>query len=137
MRVWDNEPEDSFDEINIIPMIDVIFAILTFFILSTLFLTRAEELPVDLPSAETSEQKPQPDFIVTIDAEGEVSLDKEAIEVDNLDTEITDQLESGEEAIVTIQADERAYHGQVIEVMDILRTIEGVRLGIGTLPKTD
>ncbi|MBP0020488.1 MAG: hypothetical protein J7647_23405 [Cyanobacteria bacterium SBLK] len=67
MRVWDNEPEDFFDEINIIPTIDVIFAILTFFILSPLFLTQAEEF----------------------------------------------------------------------EVMDVLRTIEGVRLGIATAPKSE
>lgn len=39
MRILDNEPEDEF-EINILPMIDVIFAILAFFIVLTLFLTR-------------------------------------------------------------------------------------------------
>lgn len=135
MRIWDNEPEDTFDEINIIPMIDVIFAILTFFILSTLFLTQAEELPINLPDAETSEQTPNPDFVVTINEDGQIFLDQDSINVNELDTEITAQLESGESAIVTIQADERAYHGQVIEVMDLLRTIDGIRLGIGTLPK--
>lgn len=44
-------------QINIVPMIDVIFAILTFFIMSTLFLGRFEGLAVSLPQAQTA--KPQ------------------------------------------------------------------------------
>lgn len=53
MQIHDNDLDDGF-EINILPMIDVIFAILAFFIVSTLFLTRTEGLPVNLPEADTS-----------------------------------------------------------------------------------
>jgi len=52
MRLPD-EPELP-TQINIVPMIDVIFAILTFFIISTLYLTRSQGLPVNLPSAKTA-----------------------------------------------------------------------------------
>ena len=48
-----NESEEQFD-INILPMIDVIFSILAFFIFSSLSLTRSQGLPVDLPSAQTA-----------------------------------------------------------------------------------
>jgi len=51
-------------EINIIPMIDVIFSILAFFIISSLYLTRSDGLSVNLPSAQTTESKPNPQFIV-------------------------------------------------------------------------
>ena len=46
---------DTPGEINILPMIDIIFSILAFVIISTLSLTRSEGLPVDLPSAKTSD----------------------------------------------------------------------------------
>ncbi|MEM9538999.1 MAG: biopolymer transporter ExbD [Cyanobacteria bacterium P01_E01_bin.42] len=137
MQVWDNEPEDSFDEINIIPMIDVIFAILTFFILSTLFLTQAEEFPVNLPETETSQEKPEANFVVVIEEGGDILLDSQPTRASRLDNIIRGRLEPGQEAIVSIQADQRAYHGQVIEVMDVLRTVEGVRLGIATAPKSE
>ncbi|NER85456.1 MAG: hypothetical protein F6K42_39415, partial [Leptolyngbya sp. SIO1D8] len=44
-------------------------------------------------------------------------------------------LDSHQRRLVTIQADEQVYHGQVIAVMDELRTLEGVQLGIATEPK--
>ena len=54
MRLPD-EPELP-AQINIVPMIDVIFAILTFFIMSTLYLHRSEGLPVNLPQAATAKK---------------------------------------------------------------------------------
>ncbi|NEQ31154.1 MAG: biopolymer transporter ExbD [Leptolyngbya sp. SIO4C5] len=131
MRVIDNEPEEELS-INIVPMIDVIFAILAFFILSTLFLTRAEGLPVNLPNAETSETQQQADFTVTIEASGAMFLNQEPIRVSALRSTIDEQLQPSQSALVTVQADEQVYHGQVIEVMDVLRSLEGVQLGIAT-----
>jgi biopolymer transport protein ExbD len=54
MSYLPEEPEDEFEP-SIVPMIDVIFAILTFFIISSLFLTRSESLPVNLPKAASAE----------------------------------------------------------------------------------
>ena len=54
-------------QINIVPMIDVIFAILTFFIVATLFLNKSEGLPVNLPKASTA--KPQLSTKVTVSIE--------------------------------------------------------------------
>ncbi|HEY9301689.1 MAG TPA: biopolymer transporter ExbD, partial [Phormidium sp.] len=51
MRLPD-EP-DSIPQINIVPLIDVTFAILTFFIVSSLSLSKSEGLPVNLPKAST------------------------------------------------------------------------------------
>jgi len=63
------EPEEEC-ELNIIPMIDVIFAILTFFIISSLFLTRSESLPVNLPKADSSEVQERTRITVTVEASG-------------------------------------------------------------------
>ena len=77
------EQEESF-ELNIVPMIDVIFAILTFFIISTLFLTRSEGLPVNLPKAATAESQQRAKVTVTVEEDGQISLNRQAIELEEL-----------------------------------------------------
>ncbi|MEM1241952.1 MAG: biopolymer transporter ExbD [Cyanobacteria bacterium P01_H01_bin.26] len=136
MRILDNDLEDEF-EINILPMIDVIFAILAFFIVSTLFLTRTEGLPVNLPETDTSEPQEPADFTVTIGSDGSLFLGELSVTEENLRTQIVDRLEPEQEALITIKADEQTYHGQVITVMDELRTIEGASLGIATVPEPE
>ena len=134
MRILDNELDDGF-EINILPMIDVIFAILAFFIVSTLFLTRTEGLPVNLPESETATPQPPTAFTITIKPDGSLFLDQLPVTEKTLRQQITTQVEPGQDVMITINADEKTYHGQVITVMDQLRTIEGASLGIATIPK--
>jgi biopolymer transport protein ExbD len=134
MRVWDNEPEEPL-EVNILPMIDVIFSILAFFILSTLFLTQAEGLPVDLPDADNATPQSQTDFTVTLQADGTLSLNQQPLALADLRSTLAQQLTPEQVAVVTIQADERVYHGQVIAVMDELRSLPHVQLGIATEPE--
>ena len=130
MRLPD-EPEPPF-QINIVPMIDVIFAILTFFIMSTLFLTRSEGLPVNLPSAATAEAQAAAQMVVTIDKAGALSLNREPVQIDALVAEVQAQVLTGKQPVVVINADEAVRHGKVIAVMDRLRTIKGVRMAIAT-----
>jgi biopolymer transport protein ExbD len=126
-----NEP-DLPPQINIVPMIDVIFAILTFFIMSSLFLTRSQGLPVNLPTTNTVAPQTDPQLVVTIDAQGNVFLNQQAIAPDLLSTAVQDQIASGIPAFVVINADAAVNHGRVVQVMDELRNIQGLRLAIAT-----
>ncbi|WP_071191730.1 biopolymer transporter ExbD [Trichormus sp. NMC-1] len=120
-------------QINIVPMIDVIFAILTFFIMSTLFLTRQEGLPVNLPKAATSRQSQIPTRItVTVESSGLVSLNKKPTTVDALAEEIRNLMGTDSESIVIINADAQVEHGNVIAVMDKVRQVKGAKLAIAT-----
>ncbi|MEM9808212.1 MAG: biopolymer transporter ExbD [Cyanobacteria bacterium P01_D01_bin.56] len=134
MRILDNDLEDEF-EINILPMIDVIFAILAFFIVSTLFLTRTEGLPVNLPKTDTSKPQEPADFTVTVKPDGSLFLDDISVTEENLRQKIVGQLEPDQKSLITIKADEKTFHGKVVTVMDTLRTIENASLGIATVPK--
>ena len=125
------EPERLF-QINIVPMIDIIFAVLAFFILSTLFLTRAEGLPVNLPAAATTEPQQNLAVVVSIDADGGILLNDRPAEITTLREEIERGMADESSLWVTIRADEAVSHGRVIAVMDTLRQIEGVRIGIAT-----
>jgi biopolymer transport protein ExbD len=126
------ESEDTSFQINIVPMIDIIFAILTFFIMSTLFLTRSEGLPVNLPKAATAEtQQPAP-ITVTINEQGEIAINRQSVLLDNLEATIREQVGANESALVVINADASVSHGQVVAVMDRLRLVKGVKLAIAT-----
>ncbi|WGV26786.1 ExbD/TolR family protein [Halotia branconii] len=131
MRLPD-EP-DIPTQINIVPMIDVIFAILTFFIMSTLFLTRSEGLPVNLPKAAMAQQQASSAPItVTLDQTGTLSLNRKQISLDELAQEVRVLIGSNSEGLVIINADERVKHGQVVAVMDRLRRVQGAKLAIAT-----
>ncbi|ERN40995.1 biopolymer transport protein [Rubidibacter lacunae KORDI 51-2] len=131
MRVWDDESEETL-EVNILPMIDVIFAILAFFMLSTLFLTRNEGLPVNLPNAENASPVNEIDFTVSLQEDGTLALNSKPIAIDELRPAIEEMLQAGDIGIVRIEADKKVFHERVIEVMDRLRTLEGIQLGIAT-----
>ena len=131
-----NDDNDSLPEINVTPMIDVVFAILTFFILASLFLTRSEGLPVNLPSAKTATQQNQAPtkLTVTIDKQGKMLLDRQPLEVSDLATRVQAAKGNKPEVLVVINADRAVEHGRVITVMDELRTVQGVKLGVATQP---
>ena len=123
--------EDSRLTINIVPMIDVVFAVLAFFILSTLYLTRAEGLPVSLPRATTAESQ-SASLTLTITAQGNLFLGQQPVTLAALYDEVQALIEPGQTAMVTVRADEETPHGQVVAAMDRIRNIDGVRLGIAT-----
>jgi biopolymer transport protein ExbD len=131
MRLRD-EPKRRL-EINIIPLIDVMFALLTFFVISTLFLTRSEGLPVNLPKAATAQQQQQSvKATVTVDAKGQVSLNRKPIALDALTEQVRTLVGSNQEVMVVINADEGVDHGQVVAVMDRVRRVPGAKLAIAT-----
>lgn len=131
MRLPD-EPELPL-QINVVPLIDVMFALLTFFIMSTLFLTRSEGLPVNLPQAATGRQAERPAQVtVTIDPRGQLSLNRESIQLEALEGAVRQQTKPGQDLLVVLNADQAVNHGQVVKVMDRLRRVEGAKLAIAT-----
>ena len=131
MRIPD-EPE-SIPQINIVPLIDVTFAILTFFIVSSLSLSKSEGLPVNLPKASTSQVQDSPAKItVTIDAQGKFMVDKKLVNLEQIESTVRQVMGSNPSALIVLNADKSVYHGNVVEVMDRLRRIKGAKLGIAT-----
>ena len=127
-------PEDTDIQqpsVNILPMIDVIFAILAFFILSSLYLTKAEGLPVNLPSAVTATPQNQIDVTLTVTADGELFLGDDVVAIESLAGDIA-ELADNRPILVTVRADESTGHGRVVAAMDELRKVDGVRLAIAT-----
>ncbi len=132
------EEPDLPPSINIVPMIDVIFAILVFFMVSSLFLTRSEGLPVNLPQAKTAEVQKTQQITVSLDRDGQLTIDSEPAQLDKLKTQIEELIKTEETAIVVVNADKDVAHGDVVEVIDQLRQIPQVQLAIAAKqPTTD
>lgn len=120
-------------QINIVPMIDVIFAILTFFVMSTLFLTRSEGLPVNLPQAQTAKKSTRPAQVtLTVDKAGKVFLNKQAISLEALEAGVQKKVKPQQQLMVILNADEGVNHGRIVAVMDRVRRVKGARLAIAT-----
>lgn len=128
MRLPD-EPEQPL-QINIVPLIDVIFALLTFFIMSTLFLTRSEGLPVNLPAATSAETQQSSKITITLDPQGKLFLNREPVQLDALEARVRDLIGRNQQVLVIVNADQQVNHGQVITIMDRVRQIEGAKLAI-------
>lgn len=124
-----NESEEGF-EINLVPMIDVIFSILAFFIISTLFLSQSKSLPVNLPSAQTTETNKKAEINITIETDGDIFIDRQPIQLDALKSTLTEKIPSNSESLVIINADEKVEHGIVVKVMDRLRQVPGATMAI-------
>jgi biopolymer transport protein ExbD len=124
------EEPDLPPSINILPMIDVIFAILVFFIVSSLYLTRSEGLPVNLPRASTAEVQKTKQITVSLDSKGKLTIDSQPAQLNQLKTRIEELIKTESTAVVIINADKTVQHGQVIDVMDQLRQIPKVQLAI-------
>lgn len=121
--------------IEIIPMIDTIFFLLVFFMISTLSMSQFKGMPVNLPKAASGQQAPAESAAVTITKEGRISLDKQPVDKSSLADLLRRQLEKNPELLVVINADDGVEHGRVVEVMDIARSARVAKMAIAVKPK--
>ena len=126
----DFEEENS--QINILPMIDIIFVILSFFIVSSLFLVKLETIPVKLPNAETSTREKDSLIVVTLNLENKVFIDDKFIDISILENEIRSKIRVSNNKKVVLRADKGIKYERVISILDILRKIENIKIGVST-----
>lgn len=117
---------------TIVPLMDVVFAILTFFIMSTLYLTKSEGLIVNLPKAAQSQQQQQTRVNVTVLPDGTLALNKRIIPIDQLEANVRLLMVSTQQTVVIINADKAVEHGRVVAVLDQVKKIDGVKVAIAT-----
>ena len=129
------EKNETGDSINILPMIDIIFAILSFFIISSLFLTRIDSIKVNLPKSSTAIREQNKPQIITVDSNERIYFNSNEISLKNIDTIIRTNIENLEEPIVILRADTSVKHGVIVNLLDELRKIENLKVGISTEKK--
>ena len=118
-------------EINILPMIDVIFAILTFFIISSLSLVKLETIPLNLPSASTSSISKDEIINVSISNSKKIFLNKEEVSLEKLNQKLK-VINSEKMKKVVISGDKEVAYGVIVEVLDELRKLNNLKIAIST-----
>mgnify|MGYP005731590201 FL=1 len=126
------ENNKSENQINILPMIDIIFAILSFFIISSLFLTRIDSIEVNLPKSSTAVREKNRPQIITVDNNEKIYFKSNEISLKNISALIRKNIENLEEPLVILRADTSVKHGLIVNLLDELRKIENLKIGIST-----
>ena len=125
-------------QVQIIPLIDVIFCILTFFLLAALQFTRQQAINVDLPKASASSvsgiTSQSGSLIVTIDAVGNTYIEKQPVKRDDLGPSLKQYLQQNPSGVVVLNASRTATYNDVIETLDLLRQVGGDRVSLGIIP---
>ena len=126
------EKDETEYSINILPMIDIIFAILSFFIISSLYLTKIDTIKVNLPKSSTAVREQNKPQIITIDNNENIYFNSNEISLTNMSSLIRTNIQNLEEPIVILRADTSVKHGFIVNLLDELRKIENLKIGIST-----
>ena len=120
--------------VDVTPLIDIIFQLVLFFMVSTTFVN-SPGIEVDLPrsSADTILQE-QEDLHIWMTDAGSVYVDKSPVDFDGLKTVFENRALKDPSTLVIIEADTNVDHGQVVGVMDLARSVGLERLAIATEP---
>ncbi len=113
--------------IEIIPMVDVMFLLLVFYILSSLAMHQQKGIPVNLPGAATSEGSvPKQDIILTVKPTGEYFINQRPVVLSQLSAALEalpGGLNAARHTNVVLNADLSAQHRYVVEALDELRKL--------------
>lgn len=111
-------------EIDITPMLDIVFIMLIFFIVTTSFI-KETGVQVDKPVAETAENKPQGNILIAIRHNDEIWMNKREVEVREVRTGVENALAENPEGSVVIVADKGARTDMLVKVMDQVKLAGG------------
>jgi len=123
-------------QLNIAPLIDVVFLLLIFFMLSSHFVTQPG-IKITLPTAVTAKLHPEEDIIIFITKDNVLYLNNEKVIVDNLLDKLSLKLREAKKKSVIIKADEKIDLGLAVKVMDIAKQAEAEGLVISTKVEED
>ncbi len=117
--------------INITSLIDVLFLLLIFFMVSSTFLEQPG-IKLELPHAQSAVIVEQKDFTLFVDKEGKMFLNREEVITENLGEKIKAALPNMKDGALILKADQDVSHGIVVRIMDVVKQSGVKKLVIGT-----
>ncbi len=133
----DNATDDG--QIQILPLIDVIFCILTFFILAVVQTERPQAVNVDLPQAKTGTVQAPDRLIITLRPGGQILVGQEEVAdraalIDRAKTYLVQR----PDGLLVLNASQTAMYSDVVGMLDSLREVGGARrVALATTPKIE
>ncbi|AXH13128.1 ExbD/TolR family protein [Halarcobacter bivalviorum] len=132
MRRFSQKNNKEETEINLTPMLDVVFIMLIFFIVTTSFVKEAG-IEVNRPSAKTSQQKTEANILIAIKNNDEIWIDKRMVDIRAVRSNIERLKASNTESSVVVQSDKDARTGVLVKVMDQVRLAGITNISVSTL----
>jgi biopolymer transport protein ExbD len=121
------EQDDT--EVNVTPMLDIVFIMLIFFIVTASFVKEAG-IDVNRPDAATAERKERGNILVAISENGQIWINKRQVDPRAVRANIERMHAENPQGTVVIQADKNSKNGLLVQVMDAARLagVEGVSI---------
>jgi len=125
-------------EINLTPLVDVVFQLIIFFMLSSSFIMQPG-IKIKLPQAATTDVIKQKEIFVNISEDGVIFFNGKVVKIDELEKMLKEEIKDmkKEDVILIIKADKNTRHGIVVKVMDISRKSGIERIAVGTIPEIE
>lgn len=119
-------------ELIIIPMIDIMFFLLVFFMLSTMYMIDLKTIPVKLPKAATAATDTTTTFAVSLKNDGTLYLGDALTDIKALIMQASIEQKNNPNFAIVIRADKDVDYGLVIELIDKLKAAGITRFGLAT-----
>jgi biopolymer transport protein ExbD len=120
-------------EVNITPMLDIVFIMLIFFIVTTSFI-RETGIDPQRPEAATAGAQDRGNILIGVAANDQVWMDNRAVELDAVRQMVEQARNESPESTVVIIADEHASTGVVIDLMDQVRLAGVLNISVAAQP---
>ena len=119
-------------EVNLVPMMDVLLTVLTFFIIISMTLTSQQSVDVTLPSANAglSQQKNPDPLIIGLNQQGQILLANQPTSRDQLAQQMQTYLTQHSQGAVILKADRKLPYEEVVRVLGDMRDIGGDRVSL-------
>jgi len=125
------ERKDTVQDINISPLIDMVFILLIFFMVSTTFV-KDMKLDLNRPSAQSQTTASTKSIRLYIDNQGDVYLDGEPVQVWVIQSRVRDLIATSTNKSVLVVTDEGVPSGRLVEVVDQARLAGADDVGVAT-----
>lgn len=114
------------DDVNLTPMLDVVFILLIFFIVTAQFI-REPGVEIDRIEVNNKERQNPLGILVAIDANSEIYMNKKVVPLSEVGFRIREMREDNPKGRLVVQADSEAQAGVLIDLMEIVNDIDGLR----------
>lgn len=111
-------------DLNLAPMIDVVFLLLIFFIVASTLNIREVKTTINLPDTETVEKRRETEIAIVITEEGKIYLGEKEVSINNLRNFLEERLKHSSRRDVSIYADKKVAFQQVVRVMDVVKKLK-------------
>ena len=127
-----NYRETKQPDLNIIPMIDIMFFLLVFFMLSTMYMVEQKTIPVNLPQATSAAIDNKTNFTVTLKDDGSIYLEDQQTDIQTLLMQATKEQKNNPSFAIIIRADKDINYDKVVSFIDTLKKAGITRFGLAT-----